>query len=452
MIDINDDLMTQMSVFDVFTQSQESLEDAKRKSASESNAKTQYFQMSKDDTYLIRILPLAPEIGPDGRPILPMKRKGYEYPLRDLFLKIDTVDKKGKKGTKVVPVCHASLAFPGIENDLIDLYARIACDMNADDEDFCKKIKSNSFSGGLKFNAKRCMYVLDTNDRGKGLQILQLSYSQYKDLEDAKLNMWSRLAAKGGNVPCPISSVKGAFPISIRRKTENKKVSYSIGIDTLSGTDELSQSELQLLLDAPRLPEATYIYRRFHLEASIEYLRQLDKQYNLNVMETQEIADCIDQIKMRLAPDDNSHFSVSSDGADNSNDSVVTIEKLWGMYDELEKDGLNDRSEEGQNLRSLIREFIEANDLDIRVDRKKSNYDVLSEIDGVLDANASDNDEEDDDEEADFNNTPVNEPDVDEEDDDEEDNEPVNLRNTRNDDTNEPAVRTRRASRGVRRR
>lgn len=440
-----DDAM-QSSIFGLFAQSQETLDDAKRKSASESNAKTQYLQLSNDGTYAVRILPLAPVIGPDGQPIFPMPRKGYEYPQKDIFLKINGVDKKNKKVTKTIPVCHTSLVFPDLSNDLIDLYVQLACDANDGDKDFCDKITGSTYNGGLKYNSKRCMYVLDMNERGKGLQILQLSYSQYKDLEDAKLRLWGKLALKDANAPCPISSPLNAYPVEITRSTKNKKTSYAVGVDTFSGIDALSQEELQMLLDAPRLPEVLYVYRRFHLEATIEFLRQQDEQFGLNVMESEEIKDCIDRIKMRLPADDQSHFSFGSDDADGDDKSgKMTIDKLWGIYDDLEEKGLNDRSEEGQNLRSQIREFIEDNELDIRVDRKKSNLSVLEEIQDALEDGGNDSESEHEAPSPTAETAPDDsgdaDPENDDDNDDDSDDEPKSPRRSRNDDTNEPAER-----------
>lgn len=449
-----DDVM-QGSIFGLFAQSQETLDDAKRKSASESSAKTQYLQLSNDGTYAVRILPLAPVIGPDGAP-LPMTRKGYEYPQKDIFLKINGVDKKGKKVTKSFPVCHTSLVFPDLENDLIDLYVQLACEANENDKDFCDKITGSTYNGGLKYNSKRCMYVFDINERSKGLQILQLSYSQYRDLEDAKLRLWGKLAQKDGNVPCPISSPLNAYPVEITRKTEKKKTSYSIGIDTINGVEELTQEELQMLLDAPRLNEVLYVYRRFHLEATIEFLRQQDELFGLKVMASEEIKDCIDQIKMRLPADDQSHFSFGSDDAEGEDgkDGKMTLEKLWTIYDDLEEQGLNDRSEEGQNLRSQIREFIEENDLDIRVDRKKSNLAVLEEIQELMsDGDGDDADPDDDEPETTKDDAPEADDDEPEDSNDDDDAEPASPRRSRNDDTNEPAARpARRATRPGRRR
>ena len=51
-----------MSALDIFKQSQETFEDAKKKSNEESGNKTKYFRLSQDGTFNVRILPLAPVI------------------------------------------------------------------------------------------------------------------------------------------------------------------------------------------------------------------------------------------------------------------------------------------------------------------------------------------------------------------------------------------------------
>ena len=297
----------QMSALDIFKKSQETLDDARKKSLEESGNKTKYFRLSQDGTFNVRILPLAPVIDKDGNPIFPMDRVGYEYPVKEQVLKIKSTD--GKK-TNYVSVCNAKYAFPKLEKDLIDLYVELCCDLYADDEALCKKVRETSFNGGLRYDSKRCMYIFDLDKRGDGLQILQLSFSQYRELEERKLKLWEKLN-KNGNVPCPISSVDAAFPLEITRATEKKKTNYSFNIDTVSPKDVLTEEETQMLLDAPRLPEVLYRYTRYHLEATIAFLEQWDETAGLNVMKEKEIQDCIDQIKLLIPASDQSHFMTS---------------------------------------------------------------------------------------------------------------------------------------------
>lgn len=452
------------SLFDVFAASQETFEDAKKKSSEESSKRASFFRVAKDGTYPMRILPLAPVQDKDGN-FLPLERKGYEYPLRSLMLKIEDPKKmvKGKPAITYVTVCNAKYAFKEIEADLIDTYVNTACKLYADDEKLCKKLRESSFSGGLKWDSRRCMYIIDLDNPGDGIQILQLSYSQYKDLEERKLSLWTKLNKNGKHVPCPISSIDSAYPVEIIRKTENNKPSYSFNIDTLGGHDVLEEEVLQRLLDTPRLPEQIYRYTRYHLEATIAYLTQLDEKFDIEVMNQEAVQKCIDQIKTLLPADDQSHFTLGGKDGDNKGDDSDDLDALWKRLDAIYNAGLDDETAEGQELRTSIMEYIDANKLNVKVNRKMTNEDILREIDDELnaaDANPSDdsddepapsqtpnpvNDEEDDGEPA----MPSDEPE------DEPEPAPTSRRRERerSDDTNEPAARSsRRTTRAPRRR
>lgn len=445
-----------MSAFDIFSGVQESLDDAKRKVLEESRKSSKYLRFSQDGTYTVRILPLAPVVDAEGKATLP--RKGYEYPIKELVLKIIGTDSKGKEKPLFVSVCNAKYRFPGLENDLIDLYVKLACEKYASDEAMCKKIKGTSFNGGLKYDSKRCMYVYDVDKRGDGLQILQLSFSQYKELEERKIAMWEKLCKKNPKALCPISSIQDAYPLEITRSTENRKTNYSFNIDTISGVDELSEGELNALLDAPRLPDVIYRYSRFHLEATIEFLKQYDATLDIEIMNSKQIEDCIEQIKMLLPTDDTSHFSLTGNGKDGDSSPANTLDSLWAMHDAITEKGLDDKSDEGAELRASLREFVENNDLAVTITRRTSNLDILNAIEDLLSTGEVKDEKEDDDkpeeEEAAAKSRRNNEDkDDDPSDDENEDEEPEEVapRRQRNDDTNEPAV-TRRAARPQRRR
>ncbi|MDR1459094.1 MAG: hypothetical protein LBI60_02645 [Bacteroidales bacterium] len=457
---MNSEQENKISVLDIFTQSQETFDEAKKKSSDESGNRAKHLRLSKDGTIAVRILPLAPVIGEDGQPVLPMERKGYEYPVKELLLKITDSKKevKGKPATTFVNVCNAKYAFPKLKSDLIDLYVSRACELYADDEELCKKLKESSFNGGLKWDSKRSMYVFDVEKRKDGLQILQLSYSQYKDLEDRKMHLWTKLMKNGSRVPCPISSIEDAYPLEITRKTEKKKTEYSFNIDLTSGKDELSPEELSVLLENPRLPDVLYRYTRFHLEATVVFLMQFDEIMGIKIMEDAEIIDCIDQIKMLLPADDHSHFVLG--GKNNETGESATeesgIDALWATFNKLKKKGLDDKSDEGQDLRTSIREFVEENEMNIRLGRGKTNLDLLEEIDGILTEDRKEEEtpaEETEEKGASRSrrNVPASTPEPEEE----EEEEPAQPEHRgRNDDTNEPAARSeeRRSARPVRRR
>lgn len=452
------------SLFDVFALSQETFEDAKKKSSEESSKRASFLRFAKDGTFNIRILPLAPVQDKDGN-FLPMERKGYEYPLRSLMLKIEDRKKmvKGKPAITYVTICNAKYAFKGIESDLIDTYVATACEKYADDEKLCKKLREGSYSGGLKWDSRRCMYAIDLDNPGDGIQILQLSYSQYKDLEERKLNLWAKLNKNGKNVPCPISSIDSAFPVEITRKTENGKASYSFNIDTVADKHILEESTLQHLIDMPRLPEQIYRYTRYHLEATLAYLEQLDEKLDIDVVNSEAVQNCVTQIKLLIPADDQSHFVLGGKGDDSSDAATNDIDSLWKRYDELCDADLDDQTAEGQELRAAIMAFIDENKLNVKVGRKKSNEDILNEIEEELASEDEDGDDEPapapapkstpkiEDEDEDEDDEPAV-PTQDDEDEDEE--EPATpRRRDRNDDTNEPAARSsRRGARPARRR
>ncbi len=446
------------TLYAMFASVQETFEDAKRKSNEESNKRTNYFRFAKDGAYNVRILPLAPVQDQDGN-FMPLERKGYEYPLRSLMLRIEDPSKviKGKPSVNYVSVCNVKHAFPKLESDLIEVYANTACQLYASDEKLCETLRKNSFSGGLKWDSRRCMYVVDLENPNDGIQLLQLSFAQYKDLEERKMNLWNKLVKSGRTAPCPISSIDSAYPVEIIRKTENGKASYSFNIDTVADKHVLNEDDLQRLLDTPRIPEQIYRYTRYHLEATIAFLTQLDEKYDINVMNDEAIINCIEQIKTVLPASDQSHFSIKEQANNTKKADTDSLESLWALYDTLCEANLDDYTEEGQELRASLLAFIDANQLNVKVSRKTSNEDILNAIENEMDEAKNDDN-------SDKHNTQhIGEEENEESDaepavpsyseDDNEAGEPAPLRRERNDDNNEPAVRNaRRLARAPRRR
>lgn len=442
------------SPFDLFADVQETYEEALQKSADENKsfAKTKHFRMDSVGTYSVRILPLAPTKQPDGT--YQLERKGYEYPTKTQLLKLVNPNAKNKKDQNFfVNVTQAN--YVGLSVDLIDTYIQVAGEKYGDDEKLMKKINGSGFEGGLKWSSQRAMYIYDTRKKDEGIQLLTLSYSQYKDLEDRKIAVWEKLRKKDAKAFCPISSIQGAYPVEITRKEENKKTTYTFNIDTLEDTMPLDEAELQALLDAPRLPEILYRYSRFHLEATIEFLKQYDEKNEMDVMSSKAIAEAIEKIKMELPADDKSHFSFdkkerNGEGGNNEPEEN-TIDTLWKRWEDLNERGIGDKSDEGQELRDDIRAFIDDNELNVRVVRGKSNQDLLEAIEDALEAAKSGDDNED----TDAQDEPTDEAESEEaeSEDSEKDDEPTTpTRGEYNDDTNEPAVGSRRSARPIRRR
>lgn len=428
----------------LFAENQETYEEAVKKSTDESQSfqRTKHFRMDSAGTYTVRILPLAPAEQPDGS--YKLERKGYEYPVKTQVLKLDNPRPTGKKDKQFfVNICHSSYA--GLSVDLIDTYLQVAENKYGSDEKLMKKIKGSGFDGGLKWNSQRAMYILDLDNREEGIHLLILSYSQYKDLEDRKLAIWKKLLEKNPKCLCPISSLEDAFPVEITRKEENKKTTYTFNIDTISGAEPLSEEEVSSLLETQRIPAAIYRYSRFHMEATIEFLKQYDAKMEMDVMSSKEITEAIEKIKMELHPDDKSHFSFDKKER-NSGDNEEPSDNDWFIVEPLGK--LNERGNwweerEWQDLRDAIREYIDANELNVRVTRGKTNEDLLNDIEDALEVAKDGSNNEDDVTQSDTKpeDTPL-EPEP------EEEPEPtpapthtVRRRGEHNDDTNEPGCK-----------
>lgn len=436
--------MTRKNPFDLFAENQQTYQEALEKSAEESSSyqQTKYFRMDSDGTYTVRVLPLAPVQQSDGT--WAFDRKGYEYPIKTQVLRLTNPNGTDKKNKQFfVNVCQAKYA--NLSVDLIDTYLQVAESKYGDDEKLMEKIQASGFEGGLKWNSQRLMYVYDLEKPKDGIQLLALSYSQYRSLEEQKLEVWKELLENDPKTPCPISSIQAAYPVKIIRKKNGKKTEYSFAVNTVKRPTSLTEEELNTLLETPRIPDTAYRYSRFHLEATVEFLKQYDELNEMDVMSSKEMADAIDKIKMELPADDKSHFSFDKkDKKSGNNDDEQdddTIEGLWKRWEALNERGIGDKSDEGQELRDAIRNFIDDNELSVRVTRGKTNEDLLNAIDDALD-NAKDGGADDEDEPQD-EAQPVDDGEDDDANDDDTKDEADDFAHQcgeRNDDTNEPAA------------
>ena len=378
--------MDGLSVEDLFMGSQETYAQAQQRALEENRsfAKTDYFRMDKFGVYRLRVLPIAPNT--DGT----AARPGYEFPVHQLLLEIERpAAGAGKTSSMYVTVTRATDA--GFSVDLIDTYRKAAVEAAKaqGDDDLAEKIGGGSFGGGLKYGYGHALYVYDLNERTKGLMLLTLSHSQFKDLDERKFKLWQKKLAKNPSYPCPISSVYNAYPVEIEKKKNGAKTEYTIGIDNESDTDVLSRDELSALLAAPRIPEVVYRYSRYHFEACIEFLKQCDVKYGLNLMSDELMQQTIEQLRNELPKDDTSSFSFDKRSKENkenaaSESSALTLDGLFDRYEELEAKNLGDKTEEGQELRAMIRTYIEQEKLPVRVTRSTTNRDLLEQIEAAL--------------------------------------------------------------------
>lgn len=387
--------MEAASIEDLFLGIQESFAEAQTRALEENKtfARTEFFRMDKLGTYRLRILPIAPS--PDGS----ADRKAYEYPVRQLLMELEKPTTGTAKPTSMyVTVCRATDA--GFSVDLIDTYRKLAVDMakDAGDEKLAEKIGGGSFGGGMKFNFGHAMYVIDLNKRAKGFQLLTLSHSQFKELDERKFKLWEKKIAKNPLHPCPVSSAYSAYPVEIEKRKNGGKTEYYISIDNESDNVQLTLDEMNLLMKTPRIPEVIYRYSRYHFEATLEYLKQCDVKYGLKVMEKQEMTEAIDTLGSEIPKEDTSSFSFdkrSKDAKDNTESNAITLDALYDRYDRLQEAGLTDKTEEGQELRAMIRSFIEQEKLSVRVTRSTTNGELLDMIEDAVHGTAGEDQEPD---------------------------------------------------------
>lgn len=380
-----------LSAFEAFQQTQLTFAEAEEKAKQEAGApKVDRFRMGEDGEYSIRVLPLAPSFDNEGN-ILPMDRKGYEYAVHQFFLGIKVPGKKGKKPKKLsIPVIRTTDKEVGKSVDLLDTYVKIAKEMYADDEALMKLLNSSSYEGGIRWNYQHAIMVLDVSsdkERAKGPQLWQCSHSQYKDLDAAKMRLWAELKADDGQDTCPISGFTDAYPVKVIRKTENNKTSYTIEIGRK--TLNITESEAEKLLELPRLPEQLYRYTRYQLEATLVFLQQYDEEHGMEVCNEPDFKEAVETLTGEMSADDTSHFDLATASGKESGKDEVNIDSLYAEYDSIVDQGLNEKSEEYQELREKIRMFIEAKDLDVRISRTKNNLQLLEEIEQALDDQAN---------------------------------------------------------------
>lgn len=377
-----------MSAFQAFAQAQQTFAEAEEKAKQEAGTpKVERFRIGEDGEYSIRIMPLAPSFNDAGE-ILPMDRKGYEYPLHQIFLAIKVPGKKGGKEKKInIPVIRTTDKEVGYSVDLIDTYVKIAKEMYGDDEELIKLITGGSYGGGLRWNYQHAMMVLDVSsdkERAKGPQLWQCSHSQYKDIDAAKMRLWRELREDGGQDTCPITGFTGAYPMKVIRANSGGKTEYTfeIGRKTL----DIKEDEAMKLLDLPRIPELVYRYTRYQMEATVVFLQQYDKLHDMAVCEETDFKEAVEKLKGELPADDTSHFDLASSGSKTNEKEEVSISSLWAEYDTILDQDLGEKSDEYQDLREKIRQFIEDKGLDVRISRSKNNHQLLTEIEEVLDS------------------------------------------------------------------
>ena len=240
----------------------------------------------------------------------------------------------------------------------------------------------------MKYNYGHCLYIFDLGEACQGSTDDDLSHAQFKDLDERKFKLWSKKLAKNPSYPCPVSSVYDAYPVEIEKRRNGAKTEYLFSIDNESDPEPLTRGGADRLAGAPRIPEIIYRYTRYHLGATVEFLKQCDGIYGMRLMETDEMKEVIQQLSDELPKEDTSSFSFdrrTKDNKDNVQDGTgISLDDLLEYYDELRRQDLGDKTEEGQELRAMIRSYIEQEALSIRVTRSTSNRELLELIESEM--------------------------------------------------------------------
>lgn len=374
------DQMAQMSIEDMFGGVTETYEEAEQRAIEESSSglKVDYFRPDKLGVYSLRFAPIAPAKNGEKT------RGGYEYPAHNMLIKINNPEGKEKKPF-YVSIVRATEC--GLSTDVIDVYRKLAVEeaKARGDQDLADKISGGSYGGGLRYDYQHLAYVIDMDERAKGFQLYAMSHGQFKDLDDAKRTMWKKLHAKKPSAPCPISHFLDAYVVELEKKKDGKKTVYKYSIDNVSDMEPLTVEELTKLMAAPRIDEVVFRYNRRHHEAVQVFLKQCDSDYDMDIFNHQEVQGAIEAINAEIPASDTSSFTFDSKEAQGK----VTIDTLYAEYDELEAKGLGDKTEEGQELRSKIRDFMKDNDLEdvITIGRSTTNIEILDALSDEIEEN-----------------------------------------------------------------
>lgn len=392
-----------LNVFELFKQSAQTYEESLAKRESEKiNKKIDRYRVTEEGKHNVRILPLCPRIGEDGL-AMPMERKGYEYAVRQQFITIKLPSKKGGKQKKIqIPVVQATQPGVNLPVDIIDTYVKIAKEYG--DDEVTKKVTSSGFEGGLKWNYQHAIYVLDLDKNRKGPLLWMCSGAQYHAIEEEKQDVWDELrdADADNREQDPVASFDAAYPLTITR-TDGKKVEYKFKLKTMGKPDSLSEEELNALINMPRIDDEIYKYTRYQFEATLEALKQYDEMLEIDVCAQEDFIADVEKLRAALPKEDTSHFDLSSASdkkEDGGKKDVVTIDTLWSESDANDDNGFTKGSDEYNELREKILQFIQDNKLDVRVSHSKTNAQLLEDVEDAMNNNikTSDKEESSDDE------------------------------------------------------
>lgn len=385
----------------------ESFQDAetrKAKEEAESGGRPDinYFKTEKVGDYDIKIYPHHPESSAAGS-------KGFSTPARQAWLKID---KLGADKPLNVKVFDARMC--GFENDLLATFKYLAIGKLKDQiskasgkakeklEETLKTVDSSGFNGGLRFDYKHLMWVLDMAKRQDGIHLWECSNGVFKSLEETKMKVWAKRAKKDKKAPCPVTGVgpnniHPANIVIVTKSMNGKKIDYSVMLDLEEDKESFTQEELKALMDAPKLPSFIYYNKRSY-QATMIFLEQYDAKYKLGVVASEKFLEVAEEIKAKLEEntDDTSGFDLNADSSNSSdsNDSETASEEglklddLLDEFDEMVADEIQEDDDEMKDFRKKLRKYLKQEGIsDIKIGRKDATSDVLTKIEDFIEEN-----------------------------------------------------------------
>ena len=375
-----------LAALGAFEETAMSYEEAQQKVKAESRIKTNYFRLDKDGEYTFRVLPLAP-VQVDGKWVL--DRKGYEYPLVSYMIGFPT-ETRGK--FNYVSIIDPRQVYPNIDGDLFRAYYDLAVAELGDDKKAIESLGNVVTKGGAAITPSflHCIYVIDQDEPAKGIQMLQLSNSQYQALETLKMSTWRDLLKDDPKTRCPLSDFKEGYNV-IATKDKSKKPPVTFNLSRRAAPVDAGVA--QELLDMERIPNVIYRYTRYHLEATVEYLKMLDERYDFDFMKegddgefaNEKINTIYQQIKMSLPSDDHSHFNKNNMGgsdSENAETDQITLDTLRELVEKC--NDLEPASDEYVAAKTTFENFIKVNGLSYVPRRYHNLADMLEEIEDEL--------------------------------------------------------------------
>lgn len=367
--------------FDAFNETAMSYEEAQQKVKAESRVKTNYFRLDKDGEYHFRVLPLAP-VQVDDKWVL--DRKGYEYPLTSYMIGF-AAEERGK--FNYVSIIDPRQVFKNIDGDLFRAYYDLAVDALGDDKKAIESLNNVVTKGGAAITPSylRCMYVIDQDEPSKGIQMLQISNSQYQALETLKMSTWRDLMKDDPKQRCPLTDFRQGYGV-IANKTKGQKPPVTFNLSRRPAP--IDTSVAKELLEMERIPNVIYRYTRYHLEATVAYLKTLDERYDFDFMAEEngefknEIINTIyQQIKLSLPANDHSHFNPNDMGGNDDEESApagITLEEMKKLAEDC--NDLDPASEKYAEAKEAIIAFIKTNKLEYSPRRYHSLLDMYEAI------------------------------------------------------------------------